>query len=107
MCLGIAGQIIELGAAESDLASVEVFGVRRTVNVGLVKQEGLVPGDWILIHVGHAIAKMNEEEARASRAFLQEMGEAHRHEFMVEGDSESGDDFFTTLSGAAKERNGL
>lgn len=106
MCLGIAGQIVELGLGESDLASVDVFGVRRTVNIGLVKQEGLAPGDWILIHVGHAIAKMDEDEARASQAFLQEMGGAHRQGFMVEGESESGDDFLTTLAGEIKGRTG-
>lgn len=100
MCLGIAGQIVELGLGESDLASVDVFGVRRAVNIGLVKQEGLQPGDWILIHVGHAIAKMDEEEARASQAFLQELGDAHINELMAEEKS------WTTLEAETKGGNG-
>lgn len=80
MCLGIAGQIIEFVSASTDLARVNVFGVERVVNVGLVKNEGLKPGDWVLIHVGFAIAKMDEGEAKTSMAFLQEMGEAFTNE---------------------------
>lgn len=80
MCLGIAGQIIDFVSASTDLARVNVFGVERVVNVGLVENEGLKPGDWVLIHVGFAIAKMNEGEAKASMAFLQGMGEAFTNE---------------------------
>jgi hydrogenase expression/formation protein HypC len=80
VCLGIAGQIIDFVSASTDLARVNVFGVERVVNVGLVENEGLKPGDWVLIHVGFAIAKMNEGEAKASMAFLQGMGEAFTNE---------------------------
>jgi hydrogenase expression/formation protein HypC len=80
VCLGIAGQIIEFVSASTDLARVNVFGVERVVNIGLVENEGLKPGDWVLIHVGFAIAKMDEGEAKASMAFLQGMGEAFTSE---------------------------
>ena len=60
MCLGIAGQIIEFLPESRDLARANVFGAERVVNVGLVENEGLKPGDWVLIHVGFAIAKMDE-----------------------------------------------
>ena len=80
MCLGIAGQIIEFLSESRDLARANVFGAERVVNVGLVENEGLKPGDWVLIHVGFAIAKMDEGEAKASMAFLQEMGEASTNE---------------------------
>jgi len=95
VCLGIAGQIIEFVSNTTDLARVNVFGVERMINVGLVANEGLGPGDWILIHVGFAIAKMDEEEAKASMAFLQGMGEAFTNEIAAwdedNDDSESKD----------------
>jgi hydrogenase expression/formation protein HypC len=80
MCLGIAGQIIEFPPEPRDVARVNVFGVERVINVGLLANEGLNPGDWVLIHVGFAIAKMDEAEAKASMAFLQGMGEAFTNE---------------------------
>src|SRR4249920_3582664 len=89
MCLGIAGQIIEFVSVSTDLARVNVFGVERVINVGLVANEGLIPGDWVLIHVGFAIAKMDEGEARASMAFLQGMGEAFTNEIAAAWDEEN------------------
>ena len=92
MCLGIAGQIIEFLPESRDLARANVFGAERVVNVGLVENEGLKAGDWVLIHVGFAIAKMDEGEAKASMAFLQEMGEAFTNEMAAtwgEGDDEN------------------
>ena len=80
MCLGIAGQIIEFVSASTDLVRVNVFGAERVINVGLVANEGLSPGDWVLIHVGFAIAKMQENEAKASMEFLTGMGEAFTNE---------------------------
>ena len=80
MCLGIAGQIIEFVSDSADLARVNVFGAERVVNIGMVENGALKPGDWVLIHVGFAIAKMDEDEAKNSMAFLQEMGEAFTNE---------------------------
>lgn len=76
MCLGIAGQIIEILQQPKDLARADVFGVERTINVGLLANEELNPGDWILTHVGFAIAKMDEDEAKNSMSFLRSMGDA-------------------------------
>jgi hydrogenase expression/formation protein HypC len=89
MCLGIAGQIIEFVSASTDLVRVNVFGAERVINVGLVANEGLNPGDWVLIHVGFAIAKMDEGEAKASMAFLQGMGEAFTDELAAAWDKEN------------------
>ena len=86
MCLGIAGQIIEFLPESRDLARANVFGAERVINVGLVENEGLSPGDWVLIHVGFAIAKMDEGEAKASMAFLQGMGEAFTNEIAAAWD---------------------
>ena len=91
MCLGIAGQIIEFVSASTDLARVNVFGAERVVNVGLVENEGLSPGDWVLIHVGFAIAKMDEGEAKASMAFLQGMGEAFTNKIAAAWDDGNGE----------------
>jgi hydrogenase expression/formation protein HypC len=72
MCLAIPGQIVELVDEPNQLARVEVAGVRRNVNVGLLDDVG--PGDWVLIHVGFAISQIDEEEARATRELLEQMG---------------------------------
>lgn len=73
MCLGIPGQILEFVDAERQLARVDVAGVRRTVHVGLLLPEGLEAGDWVLIHVGFALSKIDDEEARRTLAFLEEL----------------------------------
>jgi hydrogenase expression/formation protein HypC len=91
MCLGIAGQILEFLPESRDLARANVFGVERVINVGLVVNEGLSPGDWVLIHVGFAIAKMDEGEAKASMAFLKGMGEAFTNEIAAVWDEDNDD----------------
>jgi len=82
MCLAIPGQIVEIVDEANRLASVDVAGVRRTVNIGLL-DEGAVaagPGDWVLIHVGFALSKVDEEEAHATLALLQGMGAEYEQE---------------------------
>jgi hydrogenase expression/formation protein HypC len=76
MCLAIPGQVIEVVDEENRLATVEVAGVRRTVNVGLLDGDGTAaaPDDWVLIHVGFALSRIDEEEARATLRLLEEMG---------------------------------
>jgi hydrogenase expression/formation protein HypC len=82
MCLAIPGQIVEVVDDERRLAMVDVAGVRRTVNIGLLDVDGgsVGAGDWVLIHVGFAISKVDEEEARATRALLERMGEDYERE---------------------------
>jgi hydrogenase expression/formation protein HypC len=80
MCLGIPGQIIELDAAHPDLAKVDVGGVRRAINVGLLEDETLAPGDWVLIHVGFALSKIDEAEAASALEFLESIGQAYDDE---------------------------
>jgi hydrogenase expression/formation protein HypC len=64
------------------LAQVEVAGVRRNVNVGLLDDDGggVGPGDWVLIHVGFAISQVDEDEALATRRLLEQMGEEYEQE---------------------------
>jgi hydrogenase expression/formation protein HypC len=72
VCLAIPGQIVELTDPVNRLARVDVAGVRRNVNIGLL--DGAGPGDWVLIHVGFAISQVDEEEALATRELLERMG---------------------------------
>jgi hydrogenase expression/formation protein HypC len=78
VCLAIPGQIVEITDEVNRLASVDVVGVRRTVNIGLL--DDLRPGDWVLIHVGFALSRVDEEEAAATLALLQEMGAEYEQE---------------------------
>ena len=80
MCLGIPGQIVAMVDEENNIAKVEVSGVRRNVNVALVRPEGIAPGDWVLIHVGFAMSKIDEQEARETLQLLRMMGEVYTDE---------------------------
>ena len=64
MCLGIVGRIVTLDEASADLANVDVAGLVRKINVGILVDEKLEPGDWVLIHAGFAMEKISEETAR-------------------------------------------
>jgi hydrogenase expression/formation protein HypC len=76
ICLAIPGQIIEVVDDANRLAKVDVAGVRRNINIGLLDDGGTAagPGDWVLIHVGFAMSKIDEDEARATLGMLQRMG---------------------------------
>ena len=83
MCLAIPGQVIEFVDEANRLAKVDVAGVRRTVNVGLLDADddgGAQPGDWVLIHVGFALSKVDEEEAHATLELLRGMGSEFEQE---------------------------
>jgi hydrogenase expression/formation protein HypC len=78
MCLAIPGRVLEIVDERNRLARVDVAGVQRNVNVGLL--DGVDAGDWVLIHVGFAMSKVDEEEAEATLGLLQRMGEAYEQE---------------------------
>jgi hydrogenase expression/formation protein HypC len=78
VCLAIPGQIIEVQDAEHQLALVEVAGVRRRVNVGLI--DDAAAGDWVLIHVGFAMSRIDEGEALATHQLLVDMGAEYEQE---------------------------
>ena len=80
MCLGIPGEVIEILVDQPQLAKVNVAGVKRNINIGLVESEGVEPGDWVLIHVGFAMSKIDEQEAKSSLEFLEGMGQAYTDE---------------------------
>ncbi len=82
MCLGIPGRIVEILDEDLTLAKAEVGGVRRNINIGLVHydEEKVEVGDWVLIHVGFAMSKLDEAEAHSTLQALEEIGEAYEQE---------------------------
>jgi hydrogenase expression/formation protein HypC len=82
VCLGIPGQVMEFVDGERQLAKVEVSGVRRNVNVTLLGDgpDAVDVGDWVLIHVGFAMSRIDERQARETLAFLERLGEAYEQE---------------------------
>lgn len=80
MCLGIPGQVIAVLDREVGRATVDVSGVRREVNVALVDEptRPIEVGEWVLVHVGFALARIDEDDARTTLALLQEAAELQR-----------------------------
>jgi hydrogenase expression/formation protein HypC len=82
MCLGIPGRIVEILDEDLLLAKADVSGVRRNINIGLVhhEEERVEIGDWVLIHVGFAMSKLDDAEAQATLEALRELGDAYEAE---------------------------
>jgi hydrogenase expression/formation protein HypC len=87
MCLGIPGEVIEILPDQPDLARVDVSGVRRVINIGLLSDDVIAPGDWVLIHVGFALSKIDEAEAAAALEFLESIGQAYDDELAALAES--------------------
>lgn len=93
MCLAIPGRIVTLNETDPSSAIAEIGGIRRQVNIDLVKEEGIGPGDWILIHVGFAMSRIEESEAREQLRLLALLGEPERildHESMPSDEASGG-----------------
>jgi hydrogenase expression/formation protein HypC len=99
MCLGIPGQVTQL-LDQEHLARVDVAGVGRTINIGLLEDEKIVTGDWVLIHVGFAMSKIDEDEAEQAMAGLRMMGQAYTDEMTAMSSSS----VTTTTGGEAWQR---
>lgn len=81
MCLAIPAQVVEVIDEERRLALVDFAGLRRNVNVGLLDGDGGArPGDWVLVHVGFALSKVDEQEAQATLKLLEQMGQDFEQE---------------------------
>ena len=83
MCLGIPGQILDIVDDENSIAKVDVSGVKRNVSVALVRPEGIAAGDWVLIHVGFAMSKIDENEAKETMKALQLLGDPYTDELKM------------------------
>lgn len=75
MCLAIPGKIVEIIDEENRIAKVEVGGVRRNVNVGMLGREEALVGNYVLIHVGFAMTRIDEREAQETLRILEEIGQ--------------------------------
>src|ERR1700677_1926169 len=80
MCLGIPGRIVEITDPANYLAKVDVSGVQRTISVRLLETDMPAPHDWVLAHVGFAMAKIDETEALLTLAAIKKLGEAYTTE---------------------------
>jgi hydrogenase expression/formation protein HypC len=76
VCLAIPGKIVELDQLNGNQALVDVVGVRRKVDLGLLADETISPGDWVLIHVGFAMSKISEADASEQMRMLAILGES-------------------------------
>ncbi|MEP7076021.1 MAG: HypC/HybG/HupF family hydrogenase formation chaperone [Acidobacteriota bacterium] len=78
MCLAIPGKIVEIVDAENHIAKVEIGGVRRGINIGML--DDILVGEWVLVHVGFAMSRIDEREAEDTLRLLQELG-SYQEEF--------------------------
>lgn len=80
MCLGIPGQIIRIDDTTRKLATVDISGVKRQVNIACIVSEHhpveACVGDWVLVHVGFAMSRIDQAEAAQTLKILTELGEA-------------------------------
>lgn len=75
MCLAIPGRIVDISSDQPNAAVVEVVGVRRKVDLGLLRDNPPLAGDWVLIHVGFAMSKISENDALDRMRILRMLGE--------------------------------
>ncbi len=75
MCLAIPGRIVEIVDADNQIAKVDVGGVKRNINIGMLDKDEARVGDYVLIHVGFAMSKVDEKEAHETLRLLKEIGE--------------------------------
>lgn len=90
MCLGIPGRIIAITDADSALATVEIGGVRRPVNISFVmdgRSADACIGDWVLVHVGFAMSRLDPEEAERTLALLAELGDMQAEMDAMQGET--------------------
>jgi|SRR5580704_11052036 hydrogenase expression/formation protein HypC len=78
MCLAIPGKIVEFVPGQTQLGTVEVTGVRRKVDLGLLQDDMPMIGDWVLIHVGFAMTKISEQDAMEQMHLLHMLGETEQ-----------------------------
>jgi hydrogenase expression/formation protein HypC len=83
MCLGVPGEVVEVLDDRPDIATVDVSGVRRAINIGLLEGQGVAPGDWVLVHLGFALSKIDQDEATAMLELLAGIGQSDADELQA------------------------
>ena len=81
MCLGIPGQVVTITDQAERLAKVDVNGVQRVISIRLLDAEPVTAGDWVLVHVGFALARIDESEAEKTLQAMKRLGRAYDDEF--------------------------
>lgn len=84
MCLAIPGQVVSL-LPDEEMALVEIMGVRRKVGTQLLIDDPLAEGDWVLVHVGFAMSRISDDDAREQLRILETMGDAGEAEQEARG----------------------
>ncbi|MCI9888448.1 HypC/HybG/HupF family hydrogenase formation chaperone [Micrococcales bacterium 31B] len=80
MCLGIPGEVVEIVDAAEHLAKIDVSGVQRTISVRLLADDNVQAGDWVLVHVGFAMSKIDATEAALTLEQIKHMGQEYTDE---------------------------
>ena len=80
MCLGIPGQVVEIVDRDAHLAKVDVNGIKRTISIRLLAEQNVIAGDWVLVHVGFAMAKIDQHEADLTLDAVKKMGQSYYDE---------------------------
>lgn len=88
MCLAVPALVVELVDETNQIAKVDIGGVRRNISVALL--EDVKVGDWVLVHVGFAIQKIDEDEAEQTLRILRQLGQTDEEEFSVLIESDDG-----------------
>ena len=88
MCLGIPGEVAELVPGRADLVVVDVSDVRRPISIALLGEDQVKVGDWVLVHVGFAMSKIDEEEAAVTLRLLNGLGQAYSDELSALAESD-------------------
>jgi hydrogenase expression/formation protein HypC len=90
MCLAVPAKVVEIVDEENQIAKVDIGGVRRNISVALL--DDVRVGDWVLVHVGFAIQKVDEEEAMQTLTLLRQLGQGIEDELVATqtGDDEKG-----------------
>ncbi len=112
MCLGIPGEVVEIVDAERKVALVDVSGVRREVNIACVVDDAQpvesLKGEWVLVHVGFAMSRIDPEEAQRTLALLEELGEVEEELAIMRATArETGGDSGMSATTAVKEENNV
>lgn len=82
MCVGLPGRVVEIVDADHHIVKVVVAGETHDVNAAILRDEDVRVGDWLELHMGMAMAKLTEEQARETIAFMDELDAAHRGELV-------------------------
>jgi hydrogenase expression/formation protein HypC len=101
MCLGIPGRLVAM-TDRQDIARVNVEGVVRDINMGLLADDMPEPGQWVMIHLGFALERMTDDEARDALQIMADLGQGELPDVFMDGSWGDDEDPFATAAAARK-----